>query len=72
MVMWQYYIQAPQIFQPITILKGGVIVEKLDPNSIPADYRKNRLAELKSAIYDIQWILSLIFKRARKETKNDY
>ena len=66
--MYQYYIQAPQIFQPIATLKGNILVEKPNPDDVPKGYRKDLKQKIKSILYDVEWEL----RRFRKETNYDY
>lgn len=72
MVMWQYYIQAPYTFQPITILKGGVVVEKLDPNSVPADYRRDRMKKFKDWLFYAKRDIKNFFQRRNGYGKEKY
>lgn len=66
--MYQYYIRAPQFFQPIAICKGNIVVEKPNPDDVPRGYRKNLKQKIKSILYEIEWEL----RRFRKETNYDY
>ena len=66
--MYQHYVQAPHTPQPLTILKGNVVVEKANPDSIPAGYQKDLKQKIKSILYEIEWQL----RRFRKDNNNDY
>ena len=66
--MYQHYIQAPHIPQPLTIHKGNRLVEKPNPNDVPRGYQKDFKQKIKSILYEIEWEL----RRFRKDNNNDY
>ena len=57
--MQQNYIYAPYTPQPITIHKEKVKrIKRAKRNEVPKQYRKNRLAAIRSAIHETWWVLS--------------